>query len=348
MTVHEIQADGTLQELHHASGGCWGGATVDDEFWLLLVKIFGSDVMKEANAKYPIEILDMFVDFEMKKRNFEPNQTTSVSLKCPTCLYEIYKEKNHISIQENFENSLLNTAVEFKRDKIFIFPNTFNSLFKSSVSLIIQHLYQLLQSGPVSSVTTILLVGGYSDSHVIKNAIVSNFPHMRIINPDDCSLAVLKGAVLFGHDPKAITSRISKFTYGIVINQIFKEGFHPESKRQRYRGVDICDDIFDIHLRKGEKIEIGKPRPEKSYYAPYIGAESALLEVYTSTSGSPSFITEDSCCILGTLIVELTAGDTTREQIVNVSFHYCGTELEVAAREQSTGKIMKAKFDFIG
>jgi hypothetical protein len=47
-------------------------------------------------------------------------------------------------------------------------------------------------------------------------------------NPDDCSLAVLKGAVLFGHDPKAITSRISKFTYGIVINQIFKEGFHPE------------------------------------------------------------------------------------------------------------------------
>jgi hypothetical protein len=32
----------------------------------------------------------------------------------------------------------------------------------------------------------------------------------------------------------------------------------------------------------------------------------------------------------------------------NVSFHYCGTELEVAAREQSTGKIMKAKLDFIG
>jgi hypothetical protein len=44
-------------------------------------------------------------------------------------------------------------------------------------------------------------------------------------------------------------------------------------------------------LQKGEKIEIGKPRPEKSYYAPYIGADSALLEVYTSTSGSPSFIT---------------------------------------------------------
>jgi hypothetical protein len=130
------------------------------------------------------------------------------------------------------ENSLLNTSVEFKRDKIFIFPSTFNSLFKSSVSLIIQHLIQLLQSGPVSSVTTILLVGGYSDSYVIKDAIVSNFPHMRIINPDDCSLAVLKGAVLFGHDPKAITSRISKFTYGIVINKNFKEGVHPESKRQ--------------------------------------------------------------------------------------------------------------------
>jgi hypothetical protein len=38
-----------------------------------------------------------------------------------------------------------------------------------------------------------------------------------------------------------------------VINKNFKEGVHPESKRQRIRGVDICDDIFDIHLQKGEK-----------------------------------------------------------------------------------------------
>jgi hypothetical protein len=54
---------------------------------------------------------------------------------------------------------------------------------------------------------------------------------------------------------------------------------------------------------------------------------------FTLGMDSPSFVTEDSCCLLGTLIVELTTEDTTREQIINVSFHYCGTELEVAARD---------------
>lgn len=348
VTVHEIQEDGSLQEVHQATGGCWGGTTVDDEFWLLLMKVFGSDVMSEANTKYPNEILDLYLDFEMKKRTFEPGQSTSVSVKCPACIYEIYQTKNGVSIQDNFENCPMKNAVELKRDKLFILAETFNSLFKSSVSRILHHLNELLHTSPVTGVTTILLVGGYSDSYVIKDAVVSNFPHMRIINPDDCSLAVLKGAVLFGHDPQAITSRICKFTYGIVINKNFIEGVHPEDKRRHIRGHDICDDIFDVHLKKGEKIEIGKPRPERSYYAPYIGAESALLEVYVSTSESPTFVTDESCSLLGTLIVDLTATDKTKEQVVNVSFHYFGTELEVNAREEHSGNVMKAKFDFLG
>ncbi|XP_076117720.1 heat shock 70 kDa protein 12A-like [Mytilus galloprovincialis] len=350
VTVHEIQEDGALQEVHYASGGCWGGSTVDMEFRNLLINIFGSDVIEEANSKYPHEILDLFLDFEMKKRTFEPGQTTSVALKCPACLYDIFKDKNNITVQEHSTQSEMKDAVEFKRDKIFVFASTFKSLFDNSVAAIVHHLNELLHTSPVTGVTTILLVGGYSDSYVIKDAIVSNFPHMRIINPDDCSLAVLKGAVLFGHEPNAITSRICKYTYGIVMNKVFVDGVHPESKRRRYNEMDICDDIFDIHLQKGEKIEIGKPRPEKAYYAPYIGADSALLEVYASTCESPAFVTEDSCTYLGSLVIQLSpdANDKMKEQLINVSFHYCGTELEVAAREEKTRNVMKAKFDFIG
>ncbi|CAG2251357.1 unnamed protein product [Mytilus edulis] len=198
VTVHEIQEDGALQEVHYASGGCWGGSTVDMEFRNLLINIFGSQVIEEANSKYPHEILDLFLDFEMKKRTFEPGQTASVALKCPACLYDIFKDRNNITIQEHNAQSEMKEAVEFKRDKIFVFASTFKSLFDNSVAAIVHHLNELLHTSPVTGVTTILLVGGYSDSYVIKDAIVSNFPHMRIINPDDCSLAVLKGAVLFG------------------------------------------------------------------------------------------------------------------------------------------------------
>jgi hypothetical protein len=128
-----------------------------------------------------------------------------------------------------------------------------------------------------------------------------------------------------------------------VINQIFKEGFHPENKRQRYRGVDICDDIFDIHLRKGEKIEIGKltlticslvlsPGVNSTIRVPRMQHESSVIK-----DGDPDVDVYTSSKALSAPIYG-----------AQYDFSGLGLELEVAAREQSTGKIMKAKFDFIG
>lgn len=41
VTVHEIKRDGTLKELHKASGDAWGGTMVDDAFAAFLAQIFG-------------------------------------------------------------------------------------------------------------------------------------------------------------------------------------------------------------------------------------------------------------------------------------------------------------------
>lgn len=336
--------------MHHATGGCWGGATVDNDFRELIISVFGSNVMEEACEKFPNEVLDLFLEFEMKKRMFEPNQSASLALKCPACLYDMYNEINGVTIQENIQNNPMKSVVEFKRDKIYISVEGVKNLFDKSVSQIVNHVNGLLHLPEVTGVTALLLVGGYSDSYVIRDAIVSNFTHLRIIHPDDCSLSVLKGAVLFGHDPTIIKSRVCKFTYGIVINKIFVEGIHPEDKRIHVNGQDVCDDIFDIHLKKGERIELGKPRPERAYYAPFTGSVHALLEVYASTEENPTFVTDNSCTFLGSLVIELSndPGEKPTDQIVNVSFHYCGTELEVAAREEKTRRTMKAKFDFLG
>jgi hypothetical protein len=43
------------------------------------------------------------------------------------------------------------------------------------------------------------------------------FPSQRVIVPEDSGLSVLKGAVLFGHKPDFISSRISRFTYGVKV-----------------------------------------------------------------------------------------------------------------------------------
>ncbi|CAG2254314.1 unnamed protein product [Mytilus edulis] len=346
ITAHKVHIDGTLQELYQATGGRWGGTTVDSEFQLFLFRLFGQQVMEKAYRKYPNEMLELSLDFEVKKRVFEPKQTLAVAIKIPVCLHELFYEINSMTIAESVQNSTMKHTVELKRDKMMIVPKQFYNFFDSSLTCIVNHVHGLLHKPDLSDINTILLVGGFAESHVVKEAMRLNFPKMRIVNPDDCSLSVLKGAVLFGHDPQAISSRICRYTYGIAITIPYVPGVHPVRKRQIIKGNAICDDIFDIHLRIGEKAEIGKPRKEAVYQAVQ-GERLAILEVFASTDPKPHFVTEDTCFELGSLVINLT--DFNRnENKVNVTLHYNGTELDVVAREVSTGKYMTATLDFLG
>ncbi|XP_052078590.1 heat shock 70 kDa protein 12A-like isoform X2 [Mytilus californianus] len=385
VTAHEIQRDGTLQELYQATGGCWGGSTIDLEFQGLLCTIFGSDVISKINDEHPNEMIDILLDFEMIKRSYEPGVTSHISIKCPSCLFEVYEKIHGVSIREDVNNTCTGEKVKFVRDKLLIYADTYEGFYTKTLNKLVNHLRQLLHLDTLSDISTLLLVGGFAESKVIKDSIVTNFPLLRVINPDDCSLAVLKGAVLYGHDQKAIRSRICKCSYGIGTHANFKEGIHPETKKHIVNGIEICDDIFDIHMNLGERVEIGQPRLEKIYHRRVRpdSSNTASLYVYASTSKSPMFVTDDSCNVLGCLFIELSgvkdknvqselswdkdtkvqselsgdkdkkvqsalSGDTdTAVQSVLVSFHYVGTELGVIVRVAKTGIVLGAKFDFL-
>jgi hypothetical protein len=62
----------------------------------------------------------------------------------------------------------------------------------------------------------------------IRNKIGSS---IKLIIPEDAGLAVLKGAVLFGHQPKIVSRRIAKITYGIQSWPEWDADLHPVSKR---------------------------------------------------------------------------------------------------------------------
>jgi molecular chaperone DnaK (HSP70) len=51
------------------------------------------------------------------------------------------------------------------------------------------------------------MVGGFSESQMLQEHVKSTFPHKTVIIPEDAGLAVLKGAVQFGFNPKVINPR---------------------------------------------------------------------------------------------------------------------------------------------
>ena len=74
------------------------------------------------------------------------------------------------------------------------------------------------------------MVGGFSESEVVQDAVRSAFRDCRIVIPQEAGLAVLKGAVQFGHDPSIIAARVAKFTYGIGSTVPFDPEVHDPGK----------------------------------------------------------------------------------------------------------------------
>ncbi|KAL5019192.1 hypothetical protein ScPMuIL_004914 [Solemya velum] len=52
ITVHEVNKDGTLKEIHRANGGPWGGTMVDEEFLNFLNKTVEADIIDRSTKAF--------------------------------------------------------------------------------------------------------------------------------------------------------------------------------------------------------------------------------------------------------------------------------------------------------
>jgi hypothetical protein len=77
-------------------------------------------------------------------------------------------------------------------------------LFTPTIDSIITLMKNTLSNRSTNDLSTILMVGGFSECPLIQDAVQAAFPGKRIIIPEDAGMSVLKGAVLFGHRPGLI------------------------------------------------------------------------------------------------------------------------------------------------
>ncbi|XP_078334084.1 heat shock 70 kDa protein 12A-like [Crassostrea virginica] len=115
--------------------------------------------------------------------------------------------------------SRFNNHFYWKSDKVRIDMPTFEGFFQPACIGIINHVKELFKSPKVKDVKK-------KNPYAIRKA----FPDCQVIVPQEAGLAVLRGAVVFGYNPKAIDSRIAKYTYGVKTNEEFDTEKHMESK----------------------------------------------------------------------------------------------------------------------
>jgi hypothetical protein len=79
-----------------------------------------------------------------------------------------------------------------------------------------------------------------------------------VICPSDAVAAILKGAVMFGHNQELISERICPRTYGISVSAPFDNRKHPNKLKAFSNGKYVCTDVFQVIVRLGEPLIVGK------------------------------------------------------------------------------------------
>jgi len=236
-------------------------------------------------------------------------------------------------------------AVKVVTGKLRIDCEFMRGWFKDSCDNTVLHVRKLFQEPQCAGCKTILLVGGFSESPMIQNALRTGFPDKRLIVPEEAGLAVLKGAVLYGHDPVTIVSRVAKCSYGIRVFRDFIEGTHPRDKKQNIGSRIKCKDVFARHVKKGQELVVGEPQSSQRYTPLEADQLSLVFDIYTSPEEDPEYTTDVGCLHIGQLEVEVP--DKGKDRGVWVKMIFGGTELTVHARNEKSGEESKATFDFL-
>nr|XP_022294724.1 heat shock 70 kDa protein 12A-like [Crassostrea virginica] len=207
--VYEVTTDQTLKELVKPSGGDWGDTCVDNCFEKTLIEVISSEVMDEFRLKHTGDYIELFRDFEIRKRKTNLNQN-QVTMRIPATLSEVFEKMKNKPLKNAIQESTHSESMNWERDKLQVTTGLFKKFFSVACTRIVDKLHDLLEKPEVKGTDTILMVGGFSESPILQERIKRDFQDYRIVIPNEPGLAVLMGAVLFGHDPSIISERISK------------------------------------------------------------------------------------------------------------------------------------------
>eukprot|EP00105_Crassostrea_gigas_P014864 XP_011431685.1 PREDICTED: heat shock 70 kDa protein 12B [Crassostrea gigas] len=351
MTVHEVKDGGKLHELSRASGGDWGGVLVDKNFKQMLIDIVGEEFMERFCHFNTADYIDLFRGFEMKKRQKldEKSQTGKMNLAISATFLEKYGEQIGLNISQRTKETRYGKLLKWAGDKMRMDKVLFQSFFNPSCEEIVSHVKKVLSEQKVKGTKIILMVGGFSESVIVQDAVRKAFPECRVVVPHEAGLAVLKGAVLFGHDPSVVASRVAKFTYGIECSELFDPKKHDSKRKTKDKkdGKLRCNCIFSKHVQTGDILYLNEEQGKHSYYPIHADQKAISFPVYTSEAANPTYTDEPGCKLLGTLKMDISDITGGLEREFEAKLQFGGTEINVSARNVRTNKSARAEFNFL-
>ncbi|XP_009933295.2 heat shock 70 kDa protein 12B-like [Opisthocomus hoazin] len=341
ITVHEIQENHYLKELHKATGGGWGGNRVDENFTEFLKEIFDDGVWDEYVKSHPTELQHMMYNFSLQKCSASRE---AVYIHCYYNLTRVAECKKDIA--HFFEKA---KGAVWCDGMIMITYEKMKSFFDYSVKNIICTLREILGKPEMAKVQYILLVGGFASSVILRDAISQAFSkEYHILCPMEAQAAIAKGAVLFGVSPHIIASRVSAQTYGMAISQKFDSAIHDSRKRRvsKADGYIYCTDLFKKLVGIEESVNIN----EVAHYVFHPvepDQTSVLFSFYCTEKQDAQYVDEEGMEQIGSCIVPMPDTKLGSERELKLDIKYGLTEFKATCTDVTSQQSRVVIIDFL-
>ena len=287
------------------------------------------------------EYLTIIREFETKKRSVTSDYNLHFSSKLSACFNE--KFSNAVKM-EKIESSYLKNKVSFVKDKLKLSPSLMKSFFQESLDNIVNHVENILEI--IKDIDMILLVGGYVNSPLVRETFKNKFACCHVIIPQDSNLVVMKGAVLFGHNPMLISARVLRFSYGLTLECEFDPEIHPQDKRYYDdNGVERCKDGFSMLINRNTKVPTSGKIVTIIGVPLYSTQKSYISELYCTEEENPVVI-DDSCQLVGSLEISVPEDFTEKWKAVE-EYVFGMTEIKVSAKVMATDETFDTHLDLL-
>ncbi|KAM6418297.1 heat shock 70 kDa protein 12B-like [Pluvialis apricaria] len=341
ITVHEIQENHYLKELHKATGGGWGGNRVDENFANFLKEIFDDGVWDEYVKSYPTELQHMMYNFSLQKCSAGRE---AVYIHCYYNLTRLAACKKDIS--HFFKDT--NGAV-WCDGMIMITYEKMKSFFVYSIKNIICTLMEILNKPEMAKVQYILLVGGFASSIILRDAINQAFSKKyHILCPMEAQVAIAKGAVLFGVNPHIVASRVSARTYGIAVNYQFNSAIHDLRKRRVSKAGDYiyCTDLFKKLVGIEESVNINEVA-HYNFRPVEPDQTKACFTFYCTEKRDAKYVDEEGMELLGSCTVPMPDTKLGRQRQLRLDIKFGLTEFKATGTDITSKQSRAIIIDFL-
>ena len=340
ITVHETESDGKVKEIYKANGGAWGGSYVDEMYEKMLGDIFGAAFIKQYKLKNPHQWLIMMTDFEKRKRAATPGGKASTNIPLNMGFARQFEKFTGKEFESAFKEESVSGVKFSSAGMLCISPATMARLFEKVISNIKEHLRKLVEEDALSDVKFIFLVGGFGECTFLQSMVHQIFGNgATVLIPEEASMCILKGAVIYGHAPSTISGRISKYTYAIEYGTKFIPGKHnPDYMRTKRSTGENRYDYLESIVKAGEFISHGTVRSSSNYYPSNPEQTKVSFFLYISKEILPSKVHPKDVQVERLAKLTLHSPDTSKgkDRKMEASIKFGGTEIYFKAVECGT------------